>query len=564
MDKQPILEAITHIKSLQDLSAWDLQTILADYPFFQTAHLLWAKKSMDTDHYEHQEIVQKAAIYAGNRAVLYKLLYQQEEALQSSPDLDDATLQMDKKDLPFIITEKEADGQETEVVSIEHLELISEDKDNQETEVVSIEHLDLPEEEEIIDKLDFLENEVSDIPNDDTEGIEIDKVAVVTDKEKTQTEELTIIEKLKEEIAAKQKSIELQWDEEDTFVSNEVIEDPEEPAENIPASPTAIDEKLEDTARSITSALDKSLLKIAQEDVVEVESHQQMPIVPASVEEVKEDEKDDKFALKHIFEKDTEDEDNILNTEQISEEARKQVEQALSSKLKTLDGEEKEAPPIVESGNTMDMTDLIQKEVQQIIQRDMEQLQEEADEDLWDENMKVNSSIIRASIAEDKEALKQSLLEENNDNVFIDDDEDETEEEDNNNETHPENEIESDLIMSLKAKVESYKQKKKTFESWLTGDLEKEELPKVKLSKEDETEIKKFVDFQSEVNANENTSSKLNAEDIPLEGTESMAEIYAQQGYYKRAVKIYEQLSLKYPEKSSYFAGKIVELQKKL
>ena len=43
--------------------------------------------------------------------------------------------------------------------------------------------------------------------------------------------------------------------------------------------------------------------------------------------------------------------------------------------------------------------------------------------------------------------------------------------------------------------------------------------------------------------------------------TETLASIYAQQGYYKKAVQIFEKLSLKYPEKSTYFASQIGKIK---
>jgi tetratricopeptide (TPR) repeat protein len=39
--------------------------------------------------------------------------------------------------------------------------------------------------------------------------------------------------------------------------------------------------------------------------------------------------------------------------------------------------------------------------------------------------------------------------------------------------------------------------------------------------------------------------------------TETLALIYTQQGYYKKALQIFKKLSLKYPEKSTYFAAQI-------
>ncbi|PTN08766.1 hypothetical protein [Mangrovibacterium marinum] len=60
----------------------------------------------------------------------------------------------------------------------------------------------------------------------------------------------------------------------------------------------------------------------------------------------------------------------------------------------------------------------------------------------------------------------------------------------------------------------------------------------------------------------ENKAEEQERTDAPEFVTETLAKIYMRQGMYKQAILAYEKLSLKYPEKNTYFAGQIEEVKK--
>jgi tetratricopeptide (TPR) repeat protein len=58
--------------------------------------------------------------------------------------------------------------------------------------------------------------------------------------------------------------------------------------------------------------------------------------------------------------------------------------------------------------------------------------------------------------------------------------------------------------------------------------------------------------------------SEQSAEETDEFMTETLAHVYVKQGYYEKAIKAFQKLSLKYPEKSVYFGRQIEEVRKLL
>ncbi len=61
----------------------------------------------------------------------------------------------------------------------------------------------------------------------------------------------------------------------------------------------------------------------------------------------------------------------------------------------------------------------------------------------------------------------------------------------------------------------------------------------------------------------EDLSARSTSED-PQIATETLANVYLKQGNKEKALDIYEKLCLKFPQKSSYFAKKIIEIKNEL
>src|ERR1700752_2373862 len=76
MKIEQFIELIDNPSRLAETHISSIEKILSDYPFFQSAHLLYAKALQNSKHINHHNALKRTAVIAGNRAVLYRLINQ--------------------------------------------------------------------------------------------------------------------------------------------------------------------------------------------------------------------------------------------------------------------------------------------------------------------------------------------------------------------------------------------------------------------------------------------------------------------------------------------------------
>jgi hypothetical protein len=76
MKVEQFIELIDNPSTLAETHIASIEKILNDYPFFQSAHLLYAKALQNSKHINYHNALKRTAVIAGNRAVLYRLINQ--------------------------------------------------------------------------------------------------------------------------------------------------------------------------------------------------------------------------------------------------------------------------------------------------------------------------------------------------------------------------------------------------------------------------------------------------------------------------------------------------------
>ena len=74
MKLEQFIDLMNNPSLLEEAHIPAIERIIADYPYFQTAHLLYAKTLNNVKHINYNSALKRTAVIAGNRAVLYRLI----------------------------------------------------------------------------------------------------------------------------------------------------------------------------------------------------------------------------------------------------------------------------------------------------------------------------------------------------------------------------------------------------------------------------------------------------------------------------------------------------------
>lgn len=78
MQQQQFIDIVKQPSKIEQMHLSDLEVLISEYPFFETAHLLYTKGLHKLQSINYSKQLRKTAIVANSRAVLYELIHQQE------------------------------------------------------------------------------------------------------------------------------------------------------------------------------------------------------------------------------------------------------------------------------------------------------------------------------------------------------------------------------------------------------------------------------------------------------------------------------------------------------
>lgn len=114
MQAAELLKYIHQPHTLQKESVEQLQKLVADFPYFQSAHVLLSLASKQWDPAAYQQSLKKTAIVSNNRSHVFHLIHRLEEQLQQPAQVQNTRVEETVEDLPQ--DKKQADAVESDLL----------------------------------------------------------------------------------------------------------------------------------------------------------------------------------------------------------------------------------------------------------------------------------------------------------------------------------------------------------------------------------------------------------------------------------------------------------------
>lgn len=526
MNKKQLKQYIDNPTLLSSSDTRKLSLLLDDYPYFQTARLLFAKGLKINNEEKFEQLLQVTATYAVNRKKMCDLL--------ASESVEGCVVKEEQQ------TSKQESVQHVEENHAEIIEPVI----SQETEVVQ--NSDSKEEQIETTTQENQEQLTAEEQNDVVQDIE-NKQNIESVAEKTDTDE--IVENHQETI----EPVIAQTSVEETQENVTDVEQQQEEVEPIAAEENIVQEI--ETQPLVSEQIEGS---VDEEQVVEVEQTNQ---------EVSDNQQETENQDIQCIEKQEETTQTESLADQILKKYRAMKEQATNvvTDVSTQVVQEKE--------ETTQRVEEQHDEVQSIVEvKEVENRQEESQpiaeiEVLTDLQQSSEQEVVTDSeLTKTDSDINQEVVEQTNEQSVLSFDISDNEETIDQSEENPESEeIESpsvtldfeETVADTAEPVEKHDWYERSEKANHSHSMD---LIDSFIGLNYKTPLKtESTESEVEIDDSNNDFLKAGIEEHEII-TEAMAKMYVKQQLFAKAIDIYEKLSLKYPQKSIYFADRIKEV----
>ena len=620
MNKKQLKQYIENPNLLSPSDTKKLSVLVEDYPYFQTARMLYAKGLQVNEDEKYEKLLTLTATYAASRAKLFELLSSEQVdaalPVTASHEVNQSEeTQSNEKDTPEIVQEQAvAEIQSTQSEKIEEQEstennvvdeLVSETVEKTAPDVPepTVEEI-VPETVQDVEEHDIAETVEDEVVSENTEVVE-SPIAETNISEPTIEEQ--ILETKIEELVPEN----IQNDEEHTKEEiigesvPEIVEEVETPIPEKVVSETLAEEQSPEVVEPVEEQ--KDVEEVTQPEIKEepaqaesladiilrkyramkeqegaaiptkekapVEENQSLsePIITENETVIEEVVPQESEELSEVVEQVIEEQNNVV-AEAINEIIENNVE------AEVVQQEAEDVSEIVEEQNDVIEEvvdepvedDIVEKEVVETIEEQTENplldfsftdSEREENETIVSEGKTEVSSIDFSGLFSENTPSNDEIVQPTNESEKAEIQEEILEE---NQPVVEEVVAEVPELAEESAPVEVEEQKEPERHDWFENSETKPDTTRMDL-------IDKFIFDDPKMPKLDNTIIRANAKDLEDLSksasnececiTESMAKIYIKQELFDKAINIYQKLILKYPEKSVYFADRIKKVQ---